>query len=350
MNFSEFFKSAEAAVLSAPMAEFSADAASPLRFRKELIYAGRHVKKRPGQKDPEYVLDVDRALIDHWVETHKAMLDEGVEVPAPLKHTTDPQANRGKWVGLEAGKNKDGKDALYGVIEFADAEAAKLAKTANVSIYVVNEYTSGKGTTYKAPIRHIALTDYPIVPGLSKFEALAADDEGMTNDDKTPDINALLGEVFTELGITSTNDITKDVPAIVEGVKALKVKSAALSDEDDEEPALLKANAKLFGKQTQIAFSDVDELIGTGVVTTHIGTKLKDDLKKMLKAPTEGVGLSSDDSETNEQILACFSAVIDTLKTSGRKMVRFGEKTGPQLLDGDTKTVLVSNAEKRRKK
>jgi hypothetical protein len=49
--------------------------ADPLAFRKQVIYAGNHVKG----KDQEFTIDED--MIDHWVETGTDMLADGIEIP-----------------------------------------------------------------------------------------------------------------------------------------------------------------------------------------------------------------------------------------------------------------------------
>lgn len=143
----------------------------PLRYWKELIYAGDFVKKTA---EESISFSVDSQAINYWVNTFREMLSAGVEVPVPLEHTDQPDKRRGTVVDMKAGQNDKGLPALFGLIEFADEEAAKLAKTANVSIFVDNEFTTGTGRTFSRAIRHVALTDYPVIPGLGKFQSIAA--------------------------------------------------------------------------------------------------------------------------------------------------------------------------------
>lgn len=150
---------------------FEASASDPLTFRKELIYAGSFAKK-----DQRFT--IDRPLLDHYKSTVDKMLSNGIDIPIPIEHTTDPEKNRGKLLGVEVAKNKRGVESLFGTIKFRDEESAKLAKTSNVSIYQPPEFTDGVGRKYVRPIRHVALTDYPVIPALEGFEPIAASFSG----------------------------------------------------------------------------------------------------------------------------------------------------------------------------
>lgn len=146
-------------------------------WRKELIYEGQFVKKTPNQK---IEFGVDKALIDHWHKTHKQLISNGVKIPLPLAHIFDeeginnPQNNKAILVDTEVAKNAKGLNALYGLIEFNDEESEKQLKHSDTSVYVPGEFTDGKGNTYYRPIRHVCFTDFPVIPGLEKFQALAA--------------------------------------------------------------------------------------------------------------------------------------------------------------------------------
>ena len=143
-----------------------------LTFRKELIYEDDFHKKTP-TVDQHFT--VDTLKLDHWCATGNRMISNGVPIPVPIKHTTDPEARRGSVVRFERGKNKNGKEALFGIIRFRDRKAAELAKSTDVSIFVPKDtVTDGKGREYVYPVRHVCLTDYPVIPGLSGFDAIAA--------------------------------------------------------------------------------------------------------------------------------------------------------------------------------
>lgn len=147
-----------------------------LTFRKELIYAnepGEQFVKKTEDKEQTFVVDEDR--LRHWEQTGNEMIRNGLMVPTPLKHTDEPEKNRGRIKRFEIDTNEQGRTALFGVVEFRDEEAAKLAASTDVSIFVPDKPVyDGFGREYKQPIRHVCFTDYPVIPGLSGFEAIAA--------------------------------------------------------------------------------------------------------------------------------------------------------------------------------
>lgn len=137
-----------------------------LTFWKELIYAGQFEKSEDDLK-----FSVDEASIDHWVKTHKLFMQRGIDVPLPLEHTFNPEDTRGLVVGMKKAKDSKGRIALFGKIEFRDKEAAKMTSTAKVSIFVPPEFSDEKGNEYLRPIRHVALTDYPVINSMDGFIA-----------------------------------------------------------------------------------------------------------------------------------------------------------------------------------
>lgn len=143
-----------------------------LTFRKELIYAD-DFHKRNATSDQKFT--IDEMKLAHWEHVGNQMIADGVKVPTPLKHTDSPEANRGQIIRYERGTNSKGVPALYGVVKFRDAEAAKLANSTDISIFVPETpFYNGKGKKYEYGIRHVALTDYPVIPGLEGFIPIAA--------------------------------------------------------------------------------------------------------------------------------------------------------------------------------
>ena len=140
--------------------------ADALLFRKQVIYAGNHVKG----KDQEFTVDED--LIDHWVDTGNEMLGDGVEIPMPKQHNeNDPELNRGFVNKFVKAQDNQGRPSLYVFGKFADRESAKLAKRANVSLFSPADRAIG-GKVYKRPITHVSFTNYPVVRGLEGFTEL----------------------------------------------------------------------------------------------------------------------------------------------------------------------------------
>jgi hypothetical protein len=143
-------------------------------YKKELIYPGKFIKKDE-DGDVEFDLPVNEKLIDHWVATFNQMKKNGIEVPLPIEHTSNPARRRGTVVKLAKEFNpKRGANSLYCYVTFRDKESESMAKTAQVSLYAPPSFIDGKGRKYSRPIRHVALTDYPLIPGLGEFEIAAS--------------------------------------------------------------------------------------------------------------------------------------------------------------------------------
>jgi len=144
-----------------------------LLFEKEVIYSFDQFVRDDGET-PRVEFGIDGSVLKHFHDTTQLMLANGVEIPIPLGHTNDPTATQGQVVGSRIGKNERNEDALFLKTHFKDAKAAEIAKNADVSVYVPHKFTDGKGRTYVRPIRHLAITAYPTIPGLGKFQAIAA--------------------------------------------------------------------------------------------------------------------------------------------------------------------------------
>jgi len=157
-------------------------------FIKEVVHVGTF------HKDDQRIPITEQHL-KHWCKTFAEMAREGIEVPVPLEHTRDPEKRRGKVLSLTMSKNSRGLPAMYAKIAFSDAKQAKQLRNSGVSIFVPKEVKTGSGNTYKIPIEHIAITDYPVVAGLEPFKPIAlsftpADDKGDDKKDTKPDGDA----------------------------------------------------------------------------------------------------------------------------------------------------------------
>lgn len=142
-------------------------------YRKELIYPGTFIKKDEAGR-PEFRLVVDDKLIDHWVKTFDRMKQNGVDVPVPIEHSEDPEDRRGTVVALKKEFNEErGADSLYAYVTFKKG-SEDLAEHSQVSLYAPPDMEDGVENTYIRPITHVAITDYPLVPGLSRWSRAAA--------------------------------------------------------------------------------------------------------------------------------------------------------------------------------
>jgi len=133
-------------------------------FRKDLIRAGDWYKASTGQR---FTLTTDD--LDRMVAEFGKMSLAGVNVPLPVGHTNNPEANRGYLRNLwrEGG-------TLYGRLELIGEDAIKLASRVEVSVCVVPEIVAGDGSKFTHAIEHVALVTDPVINGQGKFVPIAA--------------------------------------------------------------------------------------------------------------------------------------------------------------------------------
>ena len=142
-------------------------------YRKELAYPGKFVKVND-MGEQEFELSVDEDLIDHWVRTFDDMKAEGIPVPVPVGHTTNPEARRGTVIKMSKEINDRGMPALFCYVQFRSPEVAEQFKDSDVSLFMPPSFTHGQNKKFDMPIRHVALTDYPVIPRLGRFKAAIA--------------------------------------------------------------------------------------------------------------------------------------------------------------------------------
>lgn len=321
-------------------------------YRKEIIYPGNFVKQND-DGSIAFELPVDESLMDHWESTFRSMKASGVEVPLPIEHTTDPEKRRGTVVDIKKEFNPDrGENSLYAYIRFRDPQtAAALSKTSQVSLYAPPKFTDGKGKTYVRPIRHVAITDYPLIPNLNGWESVKASivlsEMGSTT--------MTLAECMDRLGITYPEGADDETmfsimeeawnaePAGEEEEEEGETVDEEVLDEetvDEEEegiPASITAsavNAVCSARETELS-----ALVTTG----HITPAQKKELAKQFASKTSVAFVLSH----GEEISDGYDSVIASLKMNTPR--KFGEKTPAQHVTGE-KSPLVLNAERRAQK
>lgn len=344
-------------------------------YRKELVYPGHFVKKND-QGEVEFELPVDDTLMDHWVATFKKMQEEGVEVPLPIEHTTDPEQRRGTVVDLKKEPNPErGENALYAYVKFRDAKAADLAKTAQVSLYSPPDFTSGKGTKFVRPIRHVALTDYPLIPGLEGFEAIAAShvlraDEFTEEEDEMNPLVALAERLGIDLSGVDTNDEEAVAQAIEDAWNADdsmieedpldeaeglgdEMSFDEFPEEEEEEDPLVSASirrssqpavqvaASIVNQVAKARKTELDALVRDGNISPaardRLARQYADPKKVELVLSNEQRGRPGDG----------FDGIVLALSQNGVQR-NYGERTGAQHDPGaGTKSPLIADAERR---
>lgn len=327
-------------------------------FWKEVIYANEEGESF--QKGRHQKFSVDTQLLDHWVSTFNLMLELEIEVPVPEEHTSAPSMKKGVVLALQRRKDSKEREGLFAKIEFIDDEAAKLARTAKVSVFVPPEFTDEHGHTFSRPIRHVALTDYPVLNGLDGFLAASHQEEG---EEEMP-----LRKLAVRLGMTLADDdddekVADDIVkkfgsmekklsdgegaektriALEEEEKKKKALEAANDDDDDDEkkkkPEEVAASMVLMLGENRA--NKIDKLITDGKITPAVAKDLKSSY-----ADDGALRLSLCDIDDG------FNKVMSALDKNDP--VKLAEQTGPQtnrgvleLADGE-KNPLLKDAEQR---
>lgn len=153
------------------------------RFVKDIIRTGDYLDPHSGKR-----FSVTTEDLDHWAKTFSLMDAAGVRVPVPEEHTSKPSANRGYVRAMF----REG-ETLRASIDLIGAAAIALAATNDVSIYVPPSFTDGKGNTYDRPITHVAITTYPVVPGMNPFTPIIASGASGDSAEKAPVLRLATG-------------------------------------------------------------------------------------------------------------------------------------------------------------
>lgn len=337
----------------------------PLIYEKELIYEGAFVKRKtPGSNEEDILFGVDKDVIEHWKNTHDKMLSNGVEIPMPIEHTVDPTKNRAFLIKTMIKPNKKGLLALYGQTKFVNAEAAELAKKSDVSIFVPNEASDGKGNTYKFPIRHVAFTNYPVIPGLEKFQAIAA--SFVPNFVTPPRVGLQLSSVLVPLAIqmgiqySENMDDTQLVQAIVGSYNKMKADMADIQQRlatggmNLSNPIIAQMPPAMIASFTRLMRENRNSKLDALVLSGNITKAARDALgQQYCNDQALSLSLSIDGND------AAFDNLLAALKHN--KAVNYDPITGAQIPDAialsdpskdmqnPANNVLLADADRRQK-
>ena len=171
-------------------------------FEKELIYEGRF-------NDGEQEFQISEDDLNVWKDSFKKRSTKGLEVPVVANHSFDPRDRLGTLVSLSVRKDSQGRWGLFGVLEFVDSEAAKVARQSDVSIYSPSSQVAA-GKTWEWPLVHVGVTDYPVVNDMDNFSLVASLVEKISMPEK-------------EQGTRSALVLSKENEELQEEVKALKL-------------------------------------------------------------------------------------------------------------------------------
>ena len=323
------------------------------RFTKELIKVGSYVKE-----SDDIDFEITAETLKHWVATFGLMKTNGIKVPIPEGHTYDADKNRGYLIELEIKK-----DALIGTIELIGQDAVELATRNDVSIFSPPEWIDGKGNKYTRPIIHVAITSYPVIPGLKEFEAIAASLFSGDLMPKTTKKELKLAMDFERFGealgiaeeLTDENAEELIMAKIVmlreqrdmakEEVAKLQAEIAKSAGGDEPtSDEIAASNATLFGLQKDNRKMKIDHLVERGNITPAVA-------KKLIETYTsnDALALSMNGSDSFDSVLSAMAEndpVVLKEKTGAQSTLTLAKTTVNE--DGDN--VLVADAKKRAEK
>lgn len=309
--------------------EFSEKTGDGLSFRKQVIYVGDHQKGK-------MKFSVDEKLIDHWVKTGADMLSNEVKIPLPKRHSEDVEDSRGVVTGFEKGTDSKGRLGLFMFGRFRDKKAAKMMKTADVSLYSPVKRQIG-GVTYQRPLTHVALTDYPVIRGLDGFARLSLsyedtdleleDGKGMagknTGKSVRKQIQRLMDNGWT---LEEIGDMVDRDSSTLGAIRSGEIKNPPQS--------LLTALMKLKAKKKMAMDYENGETCPACAARRAKKAKKKAKKKKRLMEKADALS-EDDDTLTGDAFVfsALETAKID--KMGNRLAKKFGSSYAAKTVDGD---------------
>lgn len=303
-------------------------------FRKEIIRDGHYVKVEDGIK-----FEVTPELRAHWVTTFSRMKRNGVPVPIPAGHTDDAENNHGFVRSIFA----EG-ESLFATIELIGKDAVDLAARNHVSIFVPPEFPDGKGNIYKRPIRHIALTPTPVIPGLGDWESVAASLTLKGNTMEWKEVQEGLGIKDEMTDGTAGKLLLAHFKGLKEEQEKLQLafdelKKAGKGGDDDKKPPAAKPDPMLLSLSTENRLMKLNALVEAARITPAVRDKLKEQY-----ATEKSLTLALSHGGDN------FDALVAALAENNP--VELAEKSGPQTMAlsmgmADGKNPVVEDAKRR---
>lgn len=318
------------------------------RYKKEVIRTGAFYKESDSLK-----FTVTPETLDHWVKVFQEWITNGNKVPIPEGHSaeSDPSKNRG-WV-LDLFREAD---SLFAIMDLYGEDAPRIAATSDVSICSLPEAVDGKGAKYNRPITHIALCTDPVIPGLSKFEAIVASRKetsmnikklakmlglSLSEDEKDEEVEEKVEAAIKKL--SADQKAYLEMKAKEDEDKKKKASQEDDEDVDDDDEKTIAAShmvIKLSAENRQIK---LDKLLESNKITPEVHDMLS-------KKYTDEQGLRLSFQKGGDDFDDVFTMFAKN------DPVQLGEKSGPQpivladLLKGKKGNPLLDDAESRSKK
>lgn len=305
-----------------------------LTFDKELLPIGDAVRWI-GDDREETEVRIRRDYLEQLVRDFDKFQEVGVRVPVFKGHKEDPDLERGLVKKVFIKPNEKGVDAGFVRVQFHSKEAAQQGTKVDVSAYCPPKFKDGRGNVYRFPLKHVALTSSPVLPGLSGFQPVVL---AFEPDTKVPKMNDLIDEILTALEITAPegSDEEAKLRLILQAIK--DEGEGEEEGEEEEAPVELSLPPVLVRGLKSARETRIDGLVNEEIITPAHGDKLrkqycsKDALAFDLKLDTES-------GETE------FDRTVDNLReqASNRPLTK-GDRT--QLPKGGVKLSKDPNAKK----
>lgn len=221
-----------------------------LLYEKELLPVGPVTKWVNGDRQVTDV-DVKLSFLERIVEQFSLFKAVGVRVPLFKTHVEDPDNDRGTVEDVFIKPNASGTPSLFSTIRFSSEDAARLGKAVDVSVMCPPKFVDGKGNSYDYPLRHVALTSIPVVPGLEPFrpivlsfdtdsgllELAAEVEEEVVEEEDAPETMADADALIFIADLLEV-DLADGNEAIVNAVRVLKGGETPPEDAEAEEEVL----------------------------------------------------------------------------------------------------------------
>lgn len=332
------------------------------RFRKEIIPTGEFYKDSEDRS-----FEVTQDVLEHWRDTFKRMLDNGVRVPIPSTHegAGDPDKNRGYAEAMFIDDNDDGGKSLFMGCEIIGQEAIDAVAHCDVSIDVPDKYVDGKHNEYKFPIVHVALCTDPVVPGMEGFVPIAASRKrknamdwkklakelGITGDMTDKNARELILSAFKALAepideVRTTLSLSSDVKpnglakAVGEKFKTLRDQLAKAKPIEEAPPSteVMRLSRENYGMK-------MDALVASGHITPDTKKKMVD---KCLTDAALSLSASSKATDPDLSFWLQLLAGNDPLQLSKHhSRAQVGTLNDPNK-GGDQGKALIADAQRRK--
>ena len=141
--------------------------ANTLIYEKEALPVGEFAKWTNGDEVQD--ISIKRGYLDRLVRDFKRFKQVGIRVPLFKTHREDPDNDRGTVEDLVIKPNSKGVESLHLRVKFNTKQARDLGIHNDVSVMCPPKFIDTKKQVYEFPLRHVALTSVPVLPGLDPF-------------------------------------------------------------------------------------------------------------------------------------------------------------------------------------